>query len=460
MILPEDRLFSPEPRQKSAALELYHQVRDLPIYSPHGHVSPALFSDPHARFGNPAELMIQPDHYVLRMLWSQGISYADLLGNVDPRGVWELFCANFYLFNGTPSGLWLSHALQEVFGVTEKPSAANAAALYDQIQAVIDQPDFTPRRLYERFGVAALSTTDGAEDSLSHHQAIRDSGWQGRILPTFRPDAVTTLDFPGWRPALTELEKVSGLSIGSYPVFIQALEQQRARFKALGATATDTGPAHPLTAQLSLSEASAIFQRALNGAPDSSDAMRFSAHMLMEMARMSVEDGLVMQIHPGSYRSHSPEVTELYGPNLGFDIPFQVEYTRALQPLLARFGNAPGFILILFTLDETTYSRELAPLAGAYRAVRLGPPWWFHDSWNGMTRYFDQVMETAGTWNTVGFNDDTRAFLSIPARHDVWRRAAANWLAGLQVRGLIDRSDAETMASEMAVGLVRKGYRL
>lgn len=460
MTLPDDRLFSPEPRQKTAAMELYQQIRDLPIYSPHGHISPALFSDPQARFSNPAELLIQPDHYVLRMLYSQGIPYEVLLDHANPKQVWDVFCANFHLFNGTPSGLWLTQSLQDVFGIREKLTASTAVSTWDQIQAVLDRPDFTPRNLYKRFRVAALSTTDGAGDPLTHHKAIRDSGWQGRILPTFRPDKVTTLDQPGWRQEFRGLEQVTGLEIGDLRAFIQALEMQRASFKELGATATDTGPAYPLISPIQRSQAEAIFQRALKGNLEAHDADAFAGFMLLEMARMSVEDGLVMQIHPGSYRSHSPEIHARFGSDIGFDIPYQVEYTHGLQPLLARFGNVSGFTLILFTLDETTYARELAPLAGAYPSVLLGPPWWFHDSWNGMARYFDQVMETAGIYNTAGFNDDTRAFLSIPARHDVWRRAAANWLAGLQVRGLIDRSDAETMASEMAVGLARRAYRL
>ncbi|HRT31872.1 MAG TPA: glucuronate isomerase, partial [Anaerolineae bacterium] len=293
-----------------------------------------------------------------------------------------------------------------------------------------------------------------------HHQALRASGWNGRIIPTFRPDAVLTLDAPGWKQNLDALSEVSGVSIVDFKSFVRALEQRRAYFKSLGATASDFGPPQPTTAWLSEREVGGIFQRALKGQITREDAARFWAHMLCEMARMSVEDGLVMQLHPAVYRHHNPEVAARFGADMGFDIPVATEYTRNLRPLLERFGNQPEFTLLLFTLDESTYTRELAPLAGAYPCIKLGPPWWFNDSLNGMRRFFDQVMETAGLYNTAGFNDDTRAFLSIPARHDVWRRASANWLAGLQVRGIIDREEAESMAADLAVGLAKKAYRL
>jgi glucuronate isomerase len=460
MPLAADRFFDPDPAQKTAALDLYDLVRDLPIVSPHGHVDPALFVDPDQRFGNPVELLIQPDHYVLRMLVSQGIAYEQLLSTSNPLQVWQLFAEHFYLFRGTPSGIWLTDELESILGVTEKLTPATAASIYDHIQAALNTPEYSPRRLYDRMRIEVLATTDGAADTLEHHQAIRRSGWSGRIIPTFRPDAVTNLGAPGWRKNIEALSAASGVSISSYKTYIAALEDRRVFFRSLGATATDTGPFSPASAALSPVEAEQIFQRALHGEATAADAALFSANMLHEMARMSVEDGLVMQIHPGSYRNHNPQVLDRFGSDRGFDIPVGTEYTRSLFPLLERFGNHPNFNLILFTLDETTYSRELAPLAGAYPSVKLGPPWWFYDSWNGMRRYFDQVMETAGIYNTAGFNDDTRAFLSIPARHDVWRRAAANWLAGLLVRHFIDRRDAESMIVELAAGLAKKAYRL
>jgi len=457
-MLNPDRFFDSDPVQRTIALDIYARIKELPIVSPHGHVDPALFADPGRRFSNPVDLLIRPDHYVLRMLYSQGIPYERLLAPEDPRETWRLFAAKFHLFLGTPSGTWLAHELETVFGVTQKLSAATADPVYEQIEEALKGEAGSPRALFERFNIEILATTDPAYDSLEHHQAMRTSGWKGRVIPTFRPDDLINIDRSGWGDAIRRLSAAGNISISGYPDYVLALEKRREFFKSMGATAIDCGVLSPATALLSQQEAETIFQRALHGKQTPADAARFTAHMLMEMARMSVEDGLVMQIHPGVYRSHNPQVLERFGPDMGFDIPMRTEFTHNLHPLLERFGNHPNFNLILFTLDESTYSSELAPLAGAYPAVKLGPPWWFNDSWNGMRRYFDSVMETAGLYNTAGFNDDTRAFPSIPARHNVWRRASANWLAGLVVRGFIDREEAAQMAAELAVGLARKAY--
>jgi glucuronate isomerase len=378
----------------------------------------------------------------------------------DHRKIWRTFCENFYLFRGTPSGIWLMHELSEVFGVDEKPSASNADRLFDTISEKLSSPEYSPRRLFEHFDIEVLCTTDAATDTLEYHQNIRQSEWKGNIRPTFRPDAVVNLDAPNWRANIEKLSGVSGIDVKDYPSFIQALEQRRAFFKFRGATATDHAALTPATVELSQSEADAIFQRALKGESTPDDAARFTAHMLMEMARMSIDDGLVMQLHPGSLRNHNEVVFQKFGLDKGADIPIQTEYTRNLLPLLNKYGNDPRLTLILFTLDETTYSRELATLVGHYPALKLGPPWWFFDSLNGMARYFDQVMETAGIYSTAGFNDDTRAFCSIPARHDVWRRASANWLAGLVVRHIVDLDDAREMMPELAVGLAKRAYKL
>ena len=464
---PENRYFDPDPTVQRAALELYRRIRDLPIISPHGHVDPRLFSDPNATFGSPADLLIIPDHYVFRMLHSQGISFEAMGippgqagGESDHRKIWKLFCEWFHLFRATPSGAWLGFELNQVLGIEEVPEAENAGRLYDQIAERLASPEFQPRRVFERFNIEVLATTDAAGDPLAAHAALRVSGWKGRIIPTFRPDTVINLDTEGWRTHLAALETSSGIPVQSYADFLSALAQRRAFFKEMGATACDHGVFEPQTAPLPESEAAAIFERALAGQVSRADAARFGSHMLLEMARMSCEDGLVMQIHPGSYRNHNPAILESYGRDKGYDIPVQTEYTRALRPLLARYGEDPRLSLILFTLDETTSSRELAPLAGVYPAVKIGPPWWFYDSWNGMRRYFDQVMETAGIYNTAGFNDDTRAFLSIPARHDLWRRAAANWLGGLVARRMLGLEEAGEMAAELAYRLPRKAYRL
>jgi len=468
VFLPEDRYFDPNPRQKEIAQHLYAQVADLPLICPHGHVDPRMFADPDYSFGTPTQLLLIPDHYVFRMLYSQGIPLESLGvprvdgGQVeqDHRKIWQTFAEHFYLFRGTPTGMWLTHELHSVFGVEVKLTRETAQEVYDQIAARLESPEFRPRKLFERFNIEVLCTTDAATDRLDHHRAIRESGWHGRIVPTFRPDAVVNLNTPGWQANIEALGHVSGIEVNSYRAFVQALEDRRAYFQSMGATATDHAALTAYTEELSDDEAERIFQRALRGRATAEDATRFTGHMLMESARMSIEDGLVMQLHVGSFRNHNALIFQHFGPDKGADIPIQGEFTRNLHPLLNKYGNDPRLTLILFTLDETTYARELAPLAGHYPAIRLGPPWWFHDSLNGMRRYFEQVIETAGLHNTAGFNDDTRAFPSIPARHDLWRRAAANWIAGLVVRGIVDVEDAEEMVYDAAYRLARQTYRL
>ena len=465
--LPPDRYFDPDPAQRRIARELYESVADLPLICPHGHVDPRLFADEDATFGTPAELLIIPDHYVFRMLYSQGIPL-ESLGvpradgapvEQDHRKIWQIFADNFDLFRGTPTGAWLAHELHVVFGIEEKLTGATAQAVYDQIEAKLATPEFRPRALFERFNIEVLCTTDAASDPLFHHQAIRDSDWSGDIRPTFRPDAVVNLLTPGWRKNIDALGEVSGIAVDSYPTFIQSLEERRAFFESMGAKATDHAAQPAYTEELSPSEADAIFQRALRGRATPEDAHRFTAHMIMENARMSIEDGLVMQFHVGSVRNHNQLIFDCFGPDMGCDIPERTEFTHNLRPLLNKCGNDPRLTFIVFTLDESTYARELAPLAGHYPAMRLGPPWWFHDSINGMRRYFEQVVETAGLHNTVGFNDDTRAFPSIPARHDLSRRVDANWLAGLVVRGIVDMDDAREMIQDTAYRLAKRAYK-
>lgn len=468
--LNPNRFFSGDAERRAIASELYQPIAGLPLVCPHGHVDPRLFADPNYQFGSPTELLIIPDHYVTRMLYSQGIAL-ERLGieavagsgiqiERDHRKIWQIFADNFYLFRGTPTGVWINAELSEVFGINEKLNGTSAQRIYDQIADCLAKPEYRPRALYERFNVEVLCTTDAATDTLEYHQQIKNSGWQGRILPTFRPDAVVNLDAAGWRANIDKLSVVSGIEVRNYRSFIQALEQRRAFFKQMGAKATDHAALTPRTLLLSEQEADAILQRALTGQTNAEDAAQFTAHMLVEMARMSSEDGLVMQLHVGSMRNHNGPIFENFGPDKGADIPIATEYTRNLHTLLKAFGNHPTLRIILFTLDETTYSRELAPLAGHYPTLKLGPPWWFYDSLNGMSRFFEQVVETAGIYNTVGFNDDTRAFCSIPARHDVWRRAAANWLAGLVSEGQVDLEEAHEMAQALAYGLVKQGYGL
>jgi glucuronate isomerase len=466
--LDPDRLFDPNPARRSAARTFYEEVEDLPIVGPHGHVPPKLLADPGATLGTPAELFIIPDHYVFRMLYSQGVPM-EVLGvptvdgspvETDHRRIWQRFCENFHLFRATPTGLWLSDELVNVFGVTERPTGENAQRIYDDLEERLASPEYAPRALLERFNVEVLCTTDAATDTLEHHAALRAEGWDGRVRPTFRPDAVTDISMPGWRENIERLSQVSGITVVNYGSFVEALEERRSFFKEMGAVATDHSATTPHTERLSEREAQQIFARALSGTVIDEDVVRFTAHVLMEMARMSVEDGLVMQLHAGSLRNHNETVHRRFGGDAGADIPIAADWTRGLRALLEEWGNDPSFRLVVFGLDESAYSRELAPLAGHYPAMLLGAPWWFYDSPLGMRRYLDAVVETAGIYNTAGFNDDTRAFASIPSRHDVWRRVTCDWVAGLLTTGLVDEEDALDMVRELAYGLAKKAYRI
>ena len=465
--LSPDRLFTKEEGRLEHTRRLYASVKGLPLLCPHGHVNPALLADKRASLGNPAELFVIPDHYVFRMLYSQGVRLGDLgVPTVDGtpvekngRAIWRRFAENFHLFAGTPTGLWLKDELISVFGIAEKPSKESADRIYDHLEVKLASPEYAPRELFKRFNIETLCTTDAATDALDSHQAMKNEGWTA-VRPTFRPDAVVNLDAKGWQQNIDALSEVSGVEVEDYASFINALEERRAFFKETGATATDHAALTPHTERLSESEAEAVFARALKNTSEENDAARFTAHMLMEMARMSVEDGLVMQLHAGSLRNHNRAVWERFGLDKGADIPVRTEWTRNLQNLLNAHGNDPRLTLVLFTLDESTYSRELAPLAGHYPALRLGPPWWFFDSVKGIERFLDSVVETAGIYNLAGFNDDTRAFASIPARHDVWRRVTCNWLAGEVVGGLIDEEDAFGMALELAYTLAKRTYKL
>lgn len=464
----EQRYFNPQSPNREIALDLYRSVQALPLICPHGHVDPRILADPDFAFGSPVDLFIIPDHYILRMFYSQGISL-EALGvtpkdgapvQTDHRLIWRTICEHWHWFAGTPTGLWLRDELQEVFGVGLKMNAENADSIYDLLADKLTQPDYRPRSLFERFNIEVLATTDAASDSLDQHRAIAASGWGGRVIPTFRPDAVIQLDGDGWRAHLDSLSRAANTDIATYADYLDALRSRRAFFRSMGAVATDHAAQTAYTEQLSPQSAELIFQRALQGRISADEARRFTGHMLIEMAGMSAEDGMVMQLHIGSLRNHNPAFFQRFGRDMGADIPIASEFTRNLKPLLDRFGNHTNLTIILFNLDESTYSRELAPLAGHYPALRLGPPWWFFDSFNGMRRFFDAVIETAGVYNTAGFNDDTRAFPSIPARHDLWRRVCADWLADLTARQLIDEEDALRMMRALAYDLAKHTYRL
>ena len=462
-LLNEDRLFPADEKTRAIARRLYQGIRALPIVSPHGHTQAGWFAR-NEPFPDPVKLFVQPDHYVFRMLYSQGISLEDLeIGHAqieNPRKVWRIFASHYHLFRGTPTRLWLDQAFEELFGLTERLSAATADRYYETIEARLATPEFLPRALYKRFNLEVLATTDSPLDPLADHASIRQSGWNGRIVPTFRPDSVVDPEFPGFFDNLQTLGALTGENTTTWRGYLRALAARRQYFKAMGATATDHGHPTALTEDLSETSAASLFEQVIHQTAYAADLEIFRGQMLTEMARMSVEDGLVMQIHPGSVRNHNAQIFARYGRDMGADIPQQTSYVEALRPLLNRFGNEPDLTIILFTLDETAYSRELAPLAGHYPCLKLGPPWWFHDSPEGMRRFREQATETAGFYNTVGFNDDTRAFLSIPARHDVARRIDAGFLAQLVAEHRIDEDEAVELAEELTVGLVRKAYRL
>lgn len=402
------------------------------------------------------------------MLYAKGIPLEELgiptrdgtPVETDPRIIWQRFADHYYLFRGTPTRAWLDYVFYEILGIRVKLGSSSAMYVYDEILERLQEFAFRPRALFGAFNIEVLTTTDAASDSLEHHRSIRDSGWNGRVVPCFRPDSAFQIASGAWNDELGRLSAVSETDISDYRTFIDVLWKRRQAFKALGATSTDHGIVIPATERLSDEEAGHIFELALAGSATSKDQNRFEAHMLMEMARMSAEDGLVMQIHAGSFRDHNQKLFDRFGPDVGADIPIATEYTRSLKALLNAYGTDPRFRLVVFTLDESTYGRELAPLAGHYPAMRLGAPWWFFDSIAGMTRYRELVTETAGFYNTAGFNDDTRAFLSIPARHDLSRRVDANYLARLVSRHQIDEDEAMELARALAYDLVRETYRL
>ena len=462
-----DLLFAPEGRQLSVARDLYAGVKDLPLVSPHGHTDPRWYAlnEP---FPDPAQLLIVPDHYIFRMLFSQGVRLEELgvpaldgsPVEKDGQKIWRRFAENYHLFRGTPTRLWFDHVLSHLFGLDEPLSASTADRHYEAIADLLSQDDYRPRALFERFNIEAIATTEGALDDLRWHRMIRESGWQGRVVTAYRPDAVVDPDFEGFSANLDRLGEITGCDTGAWAGYLDAHRQRRAFFKGFGATSSDHGHPTAETANLSGAAAEELFNRIRRGSEDEREKRLFRAQMLTEMAKMSLEDGLVMQIHPGSWRNHSPAIMQGFGRDKGFDIPTRTDYVTALKPLLDRVGLERDLTIVLFTLDETSYARELAPLAGVYPALRLGPAWWFHDSPEGMRRFREMTTETAGFYNTVGFNDDTRAFPSIPARHDLARRVDCAFLARLVAEHRLGEDEAREVARELAYTLAKKAYRL
>ena len=467
LALHPDRLFPADSATRDLARRLYATVKDLPIVSPHGHTDPQWYADD-APFGNASALFITPDHYVFRMLYSQGIRLEDLgiprsdggPVETDARKIWRTFAGLYHVFRGTPTRVWLDHAFHDVFGIRERLTPESADRLYDRINDCLADPAFRPRALFERFNIEVIATTESPLDPLSHHAKIRASGWKGRVVTAYRPDPVVDPEFDGFRANVAKLSEITGENTAAWSGYLAAHRTRRAFFKGMGATSTDHGHPTARTCDLTAADCQRLLDRALAGTASPEEAEQFRGQMLTEMARMSLDDGLVMQIHPGSWRNHNPRVFAQFGRDKGADIPTRTDYVRALKPLLDRYGNERGLTVILFTLDETVYARELAPLAGHYPILKLGPPWWFHDSPEGMLRFREQATETAGFHNTVGFNDDTRAFLSIPARHDVARRIDCRFLATLVVEHKIDEDEAFELAPELAYGLAKRAYKL
>ncbi len=466
LILHDDRLFPADPGTRALARDLYAGIAALPIISPHGHTDPAWFAT-NAQWTNATDLLLAPDHYLFRMLYSQGVTLAELgisgrAGSppADPRAAWRTFAANQHLFRGTPSRLWLDHVFAVVFGFEVALDSSTADFYYDRIGEALATEAFRPRALYDRFNIELLATTEGPQDDLSSHHAIRASGWKGKVVTTYRPDAVIDPEHELFSGALSAFAELTGENVETWSGYLAAHRKRRADFRAAGATATDHGHPTARTANLSPPEKEALFATIMSGRWTLADAELFRAQMLTEMAAMSIEDGMVMQIHPGSFRNHNASLHASHGRDKGADIPTRTDYVAALKPLLDRFGTDTRLSIILFTLDESTYARELAPLAGHYPCLKLGPAWWFHDSPQGMMRYREMTTETAGFYNTVGFNDDTRAFLSIPARHDVARRVDCSFLARLVAEHCLDEREAHELAWELTNGLVRRAYRL
>ncbi len=464
--LHPDRLFPADPTTRDIARALYAQIADQPIVSPHGHVDPVWFAD-NAAWTDATSLLLAPDHYLFRMLYSQGVALDDLAiprlsgtPATDPRAAWRTLAEHYTLFRGTPSRMWLDHVFADVFGFDVALDASTADLYFDTIAEKLATSEFRPRALFERFRIDFLATTEGAHDDLAAHARIRESGWQGRVVTTYRPDGVIDVEHEAFGPAMARFAELTGEDVYSWTGYLAAHRKRRAAFRAAGATATDHGHPTAATANLSAVEAEALFAKVTRGDWTPADAELFRAQMLTEMAAMSVEDGMVMQIHPGSSRNHNAGLFASHGRDKGADIPTRTDYVHALQPLLDRFGTSTTLSIILFTLDESTYARELAPLAGHYPCLKLGPSWWFHDSPEGMRRFREQTTETAGFYNTVGFNDDTRAFLSIPARHDVARRVDCGFLARLVAEHRIADWEAAELAYDLTTGLVRRAYRI
>ena len=458
LALHPDRLLPADPGARAVARRLYDEVRALPIISPHGHVDAHLLVDDEA-FRDPASLFVTPDHYVTRLLHANGVPLAELGVGAGPlsepaaRTAWRHLCSHWPDFRGTPVRTWLECELVEIFGIDVRPCAATADEIYDLVAARLADDAYRPRALFERFGIDVLATTDDPCDDLAAHARLAaDPSWSHRVIPTFRPDRYLEPGRADWPALVTRLGEVAGCDPGTYAGWVAAMESRRDHFRSHGAVSADHSHTDVGTDPLTTAEAARIYRAARSGPVPAGEATALRRHMLLEMARMSADDGLTMTLHPGVRRNHHPPTFAAFGPDTGHDLPLRADFTDPLRPLLERFGTHPGFTLVLFTLDETAFSRELAPLAGFYPSVYVGAPWWFLDAPEAVGRFRAAVTETAGFAKTSGFIDDTRAFCSIPARHDMSRRLDAGFLAHLVVEHRLDEDEARDTAVDLVVG--------
>ncbi|BAF55402.1 MAG: glucuronate isomerase [Corynebacterium glutamicum] len=463
-----DRLLPADPGTRDIARRLLAHVEDLPIISPHGHLEASMFVKDEA-FPDPTSLLISPDHYLTRMMHSAGVDLADLrVGGHEgksAREAWRIFMSHWDLYAGTATGYWVEQEFEHVFGINAERlnvgTPEHADAIFDELTDILAKPDFRPRALAEQFNLEVLATTDDPLDDLADHKALADDPtFSPRVLPTFRPDAYTKMYNAGWAEKTTKLIDTAGDGKAGWEGYLQAMRNRRQYFINHGATSADHGLHDTDTTPLSHEDAQKILDKGLAGTATLAEMRAFEANTTYRFAEMSQEDGLVMTIHPGVYRNHSASAQKKFGADIGADIPFQMEFTNGLRPLLSDFGENKDFHFVMFTIDESVYSREVAPLAGYYPAAYVGAPWWFIDEIDAMNRFRSATTGTTGFSRYSGFIDDTRAYCSIPARHNTSRRVEANYLARLVAEHRITESRAAEIIVDLIDASPRRVFKL
>jgi len=341
------------------------------------------------------------------------------------------------------------------------PSAETADEIYDRIDALLKTDAFRPRELFDHFNIQFIATTDDPCDDLHFHQALAaNQEWQRRIVPTFRPDKYLEPLKETWKADVDLLGELSGVDTGSYAGWVAAMENRRAYFKANGAVSTDHSHQDAEAEPLDAAEAELLYAAARAESIAADDAARLRKDFVFQQARMASEDGLVMTIHPAVARNHHIPTFEKYGADVGCDFPISVEFVRALKPMLNAFGTNPNFQLIIFTMDETVYSRELGPMASFYPSVYAGVPWWMIDAPDATARFRRAITETCGFGKTTGMIDDTRALLSIPARHDMARRLDCGYLAELVGDHRLSMDEAMDTAHDLVAVQSQRAFKL